>query len=125
MTQPFDFQSFAYAKQFADNAFKAQAAMLQGMEQAVTLQLGVIEQQSRSAADFLAAAGEVRDHDGARSLWDKGVALGRVQAEQAAALTQGLVAVGRRTIESIGALAQPVAAANDVSGAASRKAAAK
>jgi hypothetical protein len=128
MTQQFDPQVFAYAKQFADNAFKAQALMLKGMEQAASLQLGALERQSRSAADFLLAAGELRDPDGLRGLWDKGVALGRTQAEQAVVLSQGLVAVGKQTAESIGALAQPLQAANDAvatSAAHGRKAAAK
>jgi len=127
MTQQFDPQVFAYAKQFADNAFRAQALMLKGMEQAAGLQLGVLEQQSRSASDFLLAAAELRDPDGLRGLWDKGFALGRAQAEQAVALSQGLVAVGRQTAESIGALAQ-LQPANDAVAASvanARKATAK
>jgi hypothetical protein len=128
MTQQIDSQVFAYAKQFADNAFKAQALMLKGLEQAAGLQLGALEQQSRSAADFLLAAGELRDAEGLRGLWDKGVAFSRAQAEQAVVLTQGLVAVGRQTAESLGALAQPLQAANDAvaaTAASGRKTAAK
>lgn len=113
MTQQIDTQVFAYAKQFADNAFKAQALVLQGLGQATGLQLGALEQQSRSTADFLLAAGDARDPEALRGLWDKGVALGRVQAEQAVALSQGLAAVGRQTAESLGALVLPLAAAND------------
>ncbi|MGN2246664.1 phasin family protein [Frateuria sp. GZRR35] len=113
MTKSFDFQAFAYARQFADNAFKAQALVLKGLEQAAGLQLGALEQQSRSSADFLLAAGEARDPEAMRGLWDKGVALGRAQAEQAVTLSQSLVAVGRQTAESLGALVQPLAAAND------------
>lgn len=113
MTKSFDFQAFAYARQFADNAFKAQALVLKGLEQAAGLQLGALEQQSRSAAEFLLAAGEARDPEAMRGLWDKGVALGRAQAEQAVTLSQGLVAVGRQTAESLGAMVQPLAAAND------------
>ena len=128
MTQQIDTQVFAYARQFADNAFKAQALMLKGLEQAAGLQLGTLEQQSRSAAEFLLAAGELRDADSLRGLWDKGVALSRAQTEQAVALTQGLVAVGRQTAESLGALVQPLQAANDAvaaTAAATRQAAAK
>lgn len=113
MTKPFDFEVFAYARQFADNAFKAQALVLQGLGQATGLQLGALEQQSRSTADFLLAAGDARDPEALRGLWDKGVALGRVQAEQAVALSQSLAAVGRQTAESLGALVLPLAAAND------------
>ncbi|HEV2621454.1 MAG TPA: phasin family protein [Frateuria sp.] len=128
MTQQIDTQVFAYARQFADNAFKAQALVLKGLEQAAGLQLGTLEQQSRSAAEFLLAAGELRDADGLRGLWDKGVALNRAQTEQAVALTQGLAAVGRQTAESLGALVQPLQAANDAvaaTAAATRAAAAK
>ncbi|MCX7513216.1 phasin family protein [Frateuria hangzhouensis] len=126
MTHPFDSQVFDYARQFADNAFRAQALMLKGIEQAAGLQLGALEQQSRSTAGFFAAAGQARDAEALRGLWDKGVALGREQAEQAVVLSQGLVAVGRQTAESLGALAQPRQAANDAAVApGGRKAAAK
>jgi hypothetical protein len=110
----FDSSVFAYARQFADNAFKAQALVLKSLEQAAGLQLGALEQQSRSAADFLSAASEARDAEALRGLWDKSVALGRAQAEQTVALTQGLVAVGKQAAESLGTLVQPLqAAAND------------
>ena len=125
MTQ-FDSSVFAYARQFADNAFRAQVLVLKGLEQAASLQLGALEQQSRSAAEFLSAAGEARDAEALRGLWDKSVALGRAQAEQTVVLTQGLVAVGKQTAESLGALVQPLQAANDpvtATAASGRKAA--
>lgn len=126
MNTSFDNQPFAFAKQFADNAFKAQAALLQGLEQMASLQLGAIEQQSRSTTEFFAAAGELRDPDGLRTLWDKGVALSRTQTEQAVALSQRLVAIGRQTAEAMSVVAQPVSAANDAAVApGARKAAAK
>ena len=126
MTKPIDSQAFAYARQFADNAFKAQALLLKGLEQAAGLQLGALEQHSRVAADFLLAASDARDPEALRGLWDKGVALGRAQAEQTVALTQNLAAIGRQPADSLGALAQPFAAANDAvaaNAAAGRKAA--
>ena len=128
MTTLFDSQTFAYARQFADNAFKAQTLVLKGLEQAAGLQLGALEQHSRSAADFLLAASDARDPEALRGLWDKGVALSRAQAEQAVALTQNLAAIGRQTVESFGTLVQPLAAANDAVAAnvaGGRKAAAK
>lgn len=112
MTQ-FNQQAFDYAKQFTDNAFKAQALMLKSFERAAELQLGALEQQSRSAAELFAAATELRSPDGLRGLWDKSVALSRTQAEQAAVLSRELAAVGRQTAESLGALAQVQPAAND------------
>lgn len=123
MTQHFTQQMSAYAKQFTDHAFKAQAVMLKSLEQAAELQLGAWERQSRSTSEFLVAAADLRDAEGMRNLWDKGVALGRVQAEQAAALTQGLATVGRQTAESLGALVQAQPAANEAAAGTGRKAA--
>lgn len=113
MTQQLNNQVFAYAKQFADNAFKAQAAVLKGMEQIVALQLGAFEQQSRTAADFFTVASEARDADSLRGVWEKGVAMSREGAEQAATLTRDVVALNQKIAESLGALAQDQQAANE------------
>lgn len=123
MMQQFSQQMFTYAKQFTDHAFKAQAVVLKSLEQAAELQLSAWEHQSRSTSEFLVATTELRDAEGLRGLWDKGVTLGRVQAEQAAALSQGLAAVGRQTAESLGTLVQARPAANDAVAGAGRKAA--
>lgn len=114
MTQQLNNQIFAYAKQFADNAFRAQSVALQGLEQVTALQLGAIEKQSRTAADFFAGATEARDADGLRSLWEKGVALNRENAERAVAVSQEIFAVTQKTAESLNALVQEQQqAAND------------
>ena len=113
MTQQLNNQVFAYAKQFTDNAFKAQSVALNGFEQVASLQLQAFEKQSRALADFFAVAAEARDADGVRGLWEKGAALSRESAEQAAAVSQEVVAVGRKVAESLGTLAQAQRAAND------------
>ena len=45
MTQQLNSQVFAYAKQFADNAFKAQSVAFKGLEQVAELQLRALEKQ--------------------------------------------------------------------------------
>ncbi|KRE94437.1 hypothetical protein ASG87_17690 [Frateuria sp. Soil773] len=129
MTQQLNNQIFAYAKQFTDNAFRAQAVALKGIEQVAALQLGALEKQSRNAADFFAGAVEARDADGLRGLWEKGVALNREAAERAVAVGQEIFAVTQKTAESLNALAQEQQqAANDAVApvaAAVKKAAAK
>lgn len=128
MTQQLNTQVFAYAKQFADNAFKAQSLALKGLEQVAELQLKAFEQQARSAADYVAQATEVRDLEALRGLWEKGANLSRDQAEQAAAVGRDILAVSQKTAESLGALAQAQQqAANDAvaAPAAGKKAAAK
>jgi hypothetical protein len=125
MTQQVNNQVFAYARQFADNAFKAQSLALKGLEQVAGLQLQAFEQQARGAADFAAQAAEVRDLEALRGLWEKGASLGREHAEQLAAVSRDILSVGQQTAQSLGALAQ-VQAANDAAApAAGRKAAAK
>lgn len=128
MTQQVNNQVFAYARQFADNAFKAQSLALKGLEQVAGLQLQAFEQQARGAADFAAQAVEVRDLEALRGLWEKGANLGREHTEQWVATSRDILAVGQQTAQSLGALAQLQAqASNDATAAPAtgRKAAAK
>lgn len=114
MTQQFNVQVFAYAKQLTDNAFKAQSVALKGWEKIAELQIKALEKQSQVTADFIAEALETRDAEGLRSLWEKGTALNRENAERAVAVTQEIIAVTQKTAESLTALAQEQQqAAND------------
>lgn len=128
MTQQVNNQLFAYAKQFTENAFKAQSVALKSMEQIAGLQLDAFEKQSRALTDFFSLASETRDADGLRGLWEKSATLSRESAEQAAAVTQEVVAVSRTMAESLATLAQSQRAVNDAvvpSAAAFKAAAAK
>jgi hypothetical protein len=128
MTQQLNTQVFAYAKQFADNAFKAQSLALKGLEQVTELQLKAFEQQARTAADFVAQASEARDIEALRGLWEKGASLSRDHAEQTVAVSRDIFAVTQKTAESLAALAQAQQqAANDAvaTPAAGKKTAAK
>lgn len=114
MTQQFNAQVFAYAKQLSDNAFKAQSVALKGLEKIAELQIKALEKQSQVTADYIAEALETRDAEGLRSLWEKGTALSRENAERAVAVTQEIIAVTQKTAESLTALAQEQQqAAND------------
>ena len=114
MTQQFNVQVFAYAKQLTDNAFKAQSVALKGWEKIAELQIKALEKQSQVTADFIAEALETRDAEGLRTLWEKGTTLNRENAERAVAVTQEIIAVTQKTAESLTALAQEQQqAAND------------
>ncbi|WP_109126959.1 phasin family protein [Dyella sp. C11] len=114
MTQQLNAQVFAYAKQLADSAFKAQSVALKGFEQIAELQIRALEKQSEAAADFISGALETRDVDGLRVLWEKAAAASRENAERAVSVTQEIIAVTQKTAESLGALVQePQQAAND------------
>jgi hypothetical protein len=106
MTQQLNSQLFAYAKQLSDNAFKAHALTIKGLEQVAELQLAALEKQAQSTAEFIAQAVEVRDADALRGLWEKGTSLSREQAEHAVSVTKEVVAVAQKTAESLNALAQ-------------------
>jgi len=114
MTQQLNAQVFAYAKQLTDNAFKAQSVALKGLEKIAELQFQALEKQSQVASDYIAGALETRDIEGLRTLWEKGSALSRENAERAVAVTQEIIAVTQKTAESLTALAQEQQqAAND------------
>jgi hypothetical protein len=114
-------QVFDYAKQFTDNAFKAQAAMLKSFEQAAGLQLKAFEQHATASAAFISEAMETRDFDGARALWEKGVGLNRELAERAVTTGQDLFGLAQNTAETLGTLGreQQQAATNAATKAAS------
>lgn len=114
MSQQFNSQVFTFAKQFADNAFKAQSVALGSLEKVVSLQIRALESQSQSAAQFIGDAFETRDADGLRALWEKGAAVSRENTERAVALTQEIAAISQKTAETLGALVQEQQqAAND------------
>jgi hypothetical protein len=106
MTQQLNTQAFAFAKQLSDNAFKAHALTIKGLEQVAELQLAAWEKQVQASADFLTQAAEVRDADALRGLWEKGTAASREQAEHAVSVTKEIVAVTQKTAESLNALLQ-------------------
>lgn len=124
MTQQLNTQVFAYAKQLADSAFKAQSVALKGLERVAELQIKALEKQAEAASDFISDALETRDIDGLRALWEKATAASRENAERAVAVTQEIIAVTQKTAESLTALAQEQQqAANDAVVAPVKKAA--
>ena len=129
MTQQLNAQVFAYAKQLTDNAFKAQSVAFKALEKIAELQFQALEKQSQVTSDYIADALETRDIEGLRTLWEKGSALSRENAERAVAVTQEIIAVTQKTAESLSALVQEQQqAANDAVSApvaAVKKAAAK
>ena len=125
MTQQLN-QFFDYAKQFSDNAFKAQTLALKGLQTVAELQFKALQRQAGTTAEFVAAVQETRDIDGLRSLWEKGASVSRENAEQAVAVSQEVIAISQKTAESLGALVQEQRqAANDAAAPVGRKAAAK
>lgn len=126
MTNDFNNQAFAYAKQFTDSMFKAQSLALKGAETVAAMQYKALEQQAAQSGQLLSEAMETRDMDGFRALWEKSTSLTRENAERAVATSQEIFAVTQKTAESLNALAQAQQqAANDAVAAPAAKKASK
>lgn len=129
MTYDFNNQSFAFAKQFTDNMFRAQAMALQGAQTVAALQYKALETQAALSSELFSDARETRDMDGFRALWEKSTSMGRENAERAVSMSQEIFAVTQKTAESLTAMAQEQQqAANDAvsePAAAPKKASAK
>lgn len=126
MIETWQKQAFAFGKQFADTAFKAQNAVLKGFEQISDAQLKALQAQTEATAAFVAESADVRDADAARALWNKGLDVARANAEQGYVAGQQVAAVVLKTADALGELARAqLKAANEAftAPAAAKKAA--
>ena len=99
-------QFFAFTKQLADGAFKAQSLALNSLETLAEMQFKAMQHNAEISSQFVAEALETRDIDGLRSLWEKGASFSRDNAERAMTTSQEMLAVTQKTAESLSALAQ-------------------
>src|SRR5688572_12752611 len=97
-------QLLAMSKQFSDTAFKAHGLAIAGFEKAIDLQLKTLENNVNATVGFWTEASEIRDMDGARTLFPKSVALAKDSAEKIYAVSQELVGLSVKTTEAIGDL---------------------
>ncbi len=95
---------FAFGKQIADNALKAQQLALQNFEQVANLQLKAIETRVNATFAFLGEAAEVRDMDGMKAIWPKGFNLVKESGEHLFAVGQEAVGHSVKTSEAISQL---------------------
>ena len=113
-------------KQFADSAMKAQQLALANFEQVANLQLKALETRVNATFEFLGEAAEVRDFDGVKSIWPKGIALVKESGEQLFATNQEALGHTVKTSEAISQLIKAqVETANDSMVKPSAKKAAK
>lgn len=106
MYAQFNEQFAAAARQFADTAARINRLTLESAEAIVGLQLAALEERSTATFAFLGEAADVRDLDGAKNLWPKGVQVVRENVERA--LTTGQDVVGRmvKVQESVAQIAK-------------------
>jgi len=93
-------------KTFADSTFKASSLALEGFERITNLQLKTLENRLAATVEFWSEAAEVRDFDGLKSIWPKGVNLAKETTEKLYANGQEVFGVSIKTSEALGQLAK-------------------
>jgi hypothetical protein len=104
MFEQINSQFLTATKQFADSALKANSLMFQNFERAVGVQLKTFETGVNATVAFLGEAAEVRDLEGAKAIWPKGVALVKTSSEQFYNAGQEVLGQTLKTNEAIGLL---------------------
>lgn len=95
MYQQFNEQFAAATRQFADTAAQVNRLAIENVEAAFGLQMAAIEDRANATFAFLGEAAEVRDADGLKKIWPKGVQVARENVERSVAIGQEVI--GRTT----------------------------
>lgn len=104
MFEQINSQFLSATKQFADSAMKANSLAMQNFERAVGVQLKTFESGMSATVAFFGEAAEVRDMEGAKAIWPKGVALVKSSSEQFYNAGQEVFGQTLKTTEAIGQL---------------------
>lgn len=97
-------QFVSATKQFADSALKANSLAFQNFERAMGVQLKTFETGVNAAVAFFGEAVEVRDMEGVKAIFPKGVALVKSSTEQFYNAGQEVFGQSLKTGEAIGQL---------------------
>ena len=98
MSEYFNTQAIALSKSFTDAAFKAHTLAIEGLERVTNLQLKAVESRVAATVDFFSEAAEIRDFDGLKAIWPKGVNLVKENAEKMYASNQEVFGVTVKTV---------------------------
>ncbi|MEP7044132.1 MAG: phasin family protein, partial [Dokdonella sp.] len=106
MFEQINTQSLALGKSYTDAFVKAQGLALSSFERITELNLKTFEDRVKASVDFWSEAAEVRDLEGVKAIWPKGVQLAKESAEKLYATSQEVFGVSLKTSEAIGSLAK-------------------
>ena len=104
MFEQINSQFVTATKQFADSALKANSLAFQNFERAVGVQLKTFESSVNASVAFMGEAVEVRDMEGVKAIFPKGVALVKASTEQFYNAGQEVLGQTIKTTEAIGQL---------------------
>lgn len=99
-------QFTAATRQFADNAAEVNQLALANAQQVFGLQLATIEQNATAAFAFFGELANVRDADGLKAVWPKGLQVARETVERNISAGQEVIGSTVKTNEAIGQLAK-------------------
>jgi hypothetical protein len=102
----FNEQFAAASRQFADAATQVNRLALTNAEQVFGLQLAAIEQNVNAAFAFWGELAEVRDLDGLKAVWPKGVQIARENVERSVSTGQEIFGRTLKANEAIGQFAK-------------------
>lgn len=106
MYQSINEQFASTARQFADTAAQVNRLALAGAEKAFGLQLSTLEENTNAAFAFWGELAEVRDFDGLKAVWPKGVQTARESLERSVSAGQEVFGQAVATNEAIAQIAK-------------------
>ena len=94
------------SRQFADTAGQVSRLALNNAEQVFNLQFAALEQNVNAAFAFWGELAEVRDADGLKTVWPKGVQVARENVERSISTGQEVLGRTLKANEAIGQIAK-------------------
>ena len=92
--------------QFADAAANANRLALENAEKAFGLHFAALEENANATFAYVSELIDVRDAEGLKAVWPKGLQVARANAERSLGATQEVFAATVKTNEAIGSLAK-------------------
>ena len=106
MYQNINEQFASTARQFADTAAQVNRLALASAEKTFGLQLSTLEENTNAAFAFWGELAEVRDFDGLKAVWPKGVQTARESLERSVSTGQEVFGQAVATNEAIAQIAK-------------------
>ena len=99
-------QFAAASRQFADSAAQVNRLALENAEKVFGLQLAAFEESAYATFAFLGEIAEVRDFEGFKAVWPKGVQIARENVERSVSTGQEVFGRTLKTNEAIAQIAK-------------------
>lgn len=106
MNYQYNEQFAAATRQFADAAARINHLALENAQKVFGMQLAAIEENTEATFSFLGQAADVRDLDGLKTLFPKGVQVARENVERIISVGQEVLGATVKTNEAIAELAR-------------------